>query len=313
MSILEIESLKMDKHEDKDTELTTSSHHIGEELYPNIVLYSNLFKDIDKSFSTLVQSTKNDEPALFNAWEPWSRFGEYLNPVSRQVDWHLSPINMDHLVLDSEIKRDQFDFMQELSNNIEISLRDYILRYDLDVDMSETIMDNDGNITTLWQKGHPAICRYNEGYEGKEELTMSYHSDYIREPIDSPGYKFAITILAYFNDNYDGGAIDFAIGKKLFKHKPKAGDILIFPSGNPSFLTEDGTVYLHSVDPITSGDSKYFLRMFMFKYSNGSEEWSAKEKEFGKEVWKSMQEEIMENFRQANLPRSFIEDGVRIK
>jgi hypothetical protein len=51
----------------------------------------------------------------------------------------------------------------------------------------------------------------------------------------------------------------------------------------------------------------------MFKYSNGSEEWAEKEAEFGKEVWKSMQEEIMENFRQANLPRSFIEDGVRIK
>jgi hypothetical protein len=303
----------MYNYEDKVDNMETIAESIGEELYPNIVLYRNLFKDIDKSFSTLVESTTSDDPALFNNWEPWSRFGEYLNPLSRQVDWHISPIKMDHIVLDSDIKRDQFSFMQELSNNVDLSIKDYISRYGLDVDMSETVIDNDGNTTTLWQKGHPAICKYNEGYEGKEELTMSYHSDYIREPIDSPGYKFAITILAYFNDNYEGGAIDFAIGKKLFKHKPKAGDILIFPSGNPDLLTEDGTVYLHSVDPITSGNSKYFLRMFIFKYSNGSEEWSEKEKEFGKEVWKSMQEEIMENFRQANLPRSSIEDGVRIK
>jgi hypothetical protein len=303
----------MNNSENKVTNLQNDSQSIGEELYPKIVLYRDLFKDINRSFSTLTESGTNDDPQLFNSWEPWSRFGEYLNPISKQVDWHLSPIKMDHLSVDSEIKKDQFDFMQELSNNVDLSLKDYISRYGVELDMSETVLDNDGNVTNLWQKGHPAICRYNEGYEGKEELTMSYHSDYIREPIDSPGYKFAITILAYFNDNYEGGAIDFAIGKKLFKHKPKAGDILIFPSGNPYFLTEDGTVYLHSVDPITSGDSKYFLRMFMFKYSNGSKEWLEKEKEFGKEVWASMQEEIMENFRQANLPRSYIEDGVRIK
>lgn len=284
-----------------------------EELYPKIVLYKNSFKNPQKMYSTLIESTTSKEEGFFSDWEPWSRFGEYLNPLSKQVDWHISPLKLDHLIADSDLKKDQLDFMKELMESVDRSIRSYISRYDLDVDMSKTEVDEDGSTITLWLKGHPAICKYEEGYEGKLELSMNYHSDYIREPIDSPGYKFAITILAYFNDNYEGGGIDFAIGKNLYRHKPTAGDILIFPSGNPHFLTENGTVYLHSVDPITSGENKYFLRMFLFKYSQPSEEWKQKEKEFGKDVWSQMQEKIMEKFREQNPQRHYIEDGVRIR
>lgn len=53
--------------------------------------------------------------------------------------------------------------------------------------------------------------------------------------------------------------------------------------------------------------------MFLFKYSQPSEEWKQKEKEFGKDVWSQMQEKIMEKFREQYPQRHYIEDGVRIR
>jgi hypothetical protein len=128
------------------------------------------------------------------------------------------------------------------------------------------------------------------------DLAMTYHSDYIREPITSPGYKFAITALAYFNDNYEGGEIDFIVDGEAYMYKPEAGDFLVFPSGHPDVLTKNGSVYIHGVMPAT-GESKYLSRMYWMKYSIGDQEWFDKEEEFGSETWLEMQSDIMQKFR----------------
>jgi hypothetical protein len=41
-------------------------------------------------------------------------------------------------------------------------------------------------------------------------------------------------------------------------------------------------------------------------------EWKEKEDEFGKEVWASMQEELLTKFRKENRQRIVIQDSVRI-
>ena len=45
-------------------------------------------------------------------------------------------------------------------------------------------------------------------------------------------------------------------------YKPEAGDVVVFPSGNPDYLSDDG-FYFHCVNRVTGGD-KYFLSIFNF-------------------------------------------------
>jgi hypothetical protein len=141
---------------------------------------------------------------------------------------------------------------------------------------------------------------------------MTYHSDYVRKPIRGPGYEFAITALTYFNDDYEGGEIDFLVYGEAYMYKPEAGDLLIFPSGHPDILTKDGKVYLHGVMPATKA-KKYINRMYWMKYYAGDKEWFEKEKEFGKDVWKEMQKGLIEEFESGLANKTDIGNARRIK
>ena len=50
------------------------------EVYPKIFVYKNVFKNIDKTYSQLKESS-GEEDGLFSPWTKWSHFGEYLNPT----------------------------------------------------------------------------------------------------------------------------------------------------------------------------------------------------------------------------------------
>lgn len=71
--------------------------------------------------------------------------------------------------------------------------------------------------------------------------------------IDShQGYKFVqFSTVIYLNDDYEGGEIFFP--NQDFCYKPKAGDIVLFPSG--------GTEYPHGVKEVTSG-KRYTIAMW---------------------------------------------------
>jgi hypothetical protein len=276
------------------------------EIYPKIVVYKNMFKDVSKMYETLKESTSNNEDRIFSKWSPWSRFGEYLNPPLLD-----NPVERaSSIETTTDIQQNQKEFIVELLENFYLATLDYAKRHGIDIDQEELTKDDQGNDIPLWQWVGPSIAKYKLVTE--DPIAMSYHSDFIREPITSPGYKFAITALAYYNDDYEGGEIDFVIDNELYKYKPEAGDYLVFPSGHPEILTKDGIVYLHGVLPAV-GTHKYLSRMYWMKYSPGDAEWFEKEKEFGKNKWAAMQEEIMENFRLAHPNRNEIVGGVRIK
>jgi hypothetical protein len=67
-------------------------------------------------------------------------------------------------------------------------------------------------------------------------------------------YNCTVSLVAYPNDNYDGGELEFTLQK--IKIKPQAGDLYIFPS---NFM------YPHRACPVTSG-IKYSL-VTMLDYS----------------------------------------------
>jgi len=280
------------------------------EIYPKIVVYKNIFKDIEKTYSVLKESAQNNEDRFFSEWTQWSKFGEYLNPVVLNHPHKLDYDNVSSIETKTETEGLQKELLLEVLKGFNDVTKHYTQHFGVEIEEDVYVKDDQENDIPLWQWVGPSIAKYKD--EIVDMVAMSYHSDYIWEPIISPGYKFAITALAYFNDDYEGGEIDFVIDKDLYKYKPEAGDYLVFPSGHPEILTKEGMVYLHGVLP-PIGPNKYLSRMYWMKYTKGAPEWYEKEKEFGKEVWASMQPEIMENFRLTHPNRNEILDGVRIK
>jgi hypothetical protein len=280
------------------------------EIYPNILVYKNMFKDIAKSYKVLTDSLVESEDRLFNPWTQWSIFGDYLNPIVPGFSASDKYGNLKNIDTLTEIQENQKNFALEMMENFHLVTEDYIKRYDIDIDLNKMSLDENENPTATWRWTGGTIGKYSISTE-ESPVGMRYHSDYMREQGSSPGYKFVITCTIYFNDDYEGGEIDFVMGDKLVKYKPEAGDLLVFPSGHPDYLTEDGMPYLHGVMP-SYNKNKFLARMYWQKYQKGTDEWYAKEKEFGKEVWASMQPELEKAFRDKYPQRSVIENGVRI-
>ena len=281
------------------------------EIYPKILVYKNMFKDISKSYKILTDSLTETEDRLFSPWTQWSIFGDYLNPIVPEFSMSDKYGNLKNIETKTQTQEDQKNFGIEMMENFHLVTEDYIKRYNIDVDLNATIVNDDGHTLPLWRWTGGTIGKYHVSNEN-EKHGMRYHSDYMREQGYAPGYKFIITCTIYFNDDYEGGEVDFAMGDKLVKYKPEAGDLLVFPSGHPDYLTEEGMPYLHGVMP-SYNKNKFLSRMYWQKYQQGTDEWYAKEKEFGKDVWKAMQPELEQRFREQHPQRAVIENGVRIK
>lgn len=276
------------------------------ELYPKIFVYKNLFKDIVKTTYFLKEE---DDESLFSSWSPWSEFGEYLNPLLKQNLENINDIE-EKLITNSPKQEEQKLAVLEMLKNFNLATRDYIKKNNVEFDDTEIIKTNNGENVELWRLSGPNIARYRTNIEAP--LAMTYHSDYVRKPIRGPGYEFAITALTYFNDDYDGGEIDFLVDGEAYMYKPEAGDLLIFPSGHPDILTKEGKVYLHGVMPATK-TSKYLNRMYWMKYYPGDKEWFEKEKEFGKDVWQEMQKGLIDEFNAALTNKTNIGNARRIR
>ena len=77
-----------------------------------------------------------------------------------------------------------------------------------------------------------------------------------------------------------GGEIEFYVdGEFVPAYKPEAGDIMVFPSGEP---------YYHGVRTATQGN-KYLIRNFMIYPYPGSPEWLANQIEYGAIKWLEME------------------------
>ena len=277
------------------------------EIYPKIFVYKNLLKDLSKTMAILKDEK---EDGLLSPWTQWSHFGEYLNPIFKD-HWHTMTIDhMRSVETKTEKEEEQKLAILEIFDNFYLATQDYMSRNNVEFAKDKKIINNEGKSLDQWITNGPAIARYRTDIDGP--IAMTYHSDYVREPIISPGYKFAITALTYFNDDYEGGEIDFIIDGEAYMYKPEAGDYLIFPSGHPDILTKEGQVYLHGVMP-AKGEKKYISRMYWMKYEVGEDKWFEKEAEFGKDVWEKMQPDIMQKFRDANPNKTNADKEKRIK
>lgn len=244
------------------------------ELHNNIIIYKNLISNPHGLINFFREN---------NQWRKWFTFGEIADINIQSFKFDNFPTSDEWEVLCQRSKNADYIFLNnrlvssqdlELANIFYNATRDYVNAYNVSF--------------PNWKFNTPSICMYKTNGGASEKLAMHFHTDYQQEKADAPGDKFAVTCTMYLNDDYDGGEIVFRIydehNSEEFKeisYKPVAGDVLVFPSGEP---------YYHAVNLVTSGE-KYFVRAFWQYEFAGTEEWLLNQEKYGAEVWAEMEKE----------------------
>ena len=240
------------------------------ELYPEVIVYKNMVPNPDKLIEILKKSENGifEDNSLFQEWEGWFHFGTQMSfPWMPDVSMQdLKDGRFPELIVD-DIKDGQREdeYVARLISSIFYHTTfDYIQRNNIEL--------------PNWQKMGLTICKYNR--DG-QDYAMAYHTDFDTAQPEKPGFKFGITFCLYINDNYSGGEPVFWHKEKevATEYKPYAGDVVIFPSGEPIY---------HGVRKITEGD-KYFIRLFWGWDDPGTQAWWENANKYGKEAWQKME------------------------
>jgi hypothetical protein len=251
------------------------------ELYPRVDVYRNVLKDPQALYQTMKKSEETSNGEYFlKTWDPWAKFGTYTQKK------HIDEVSEDVKSKDMFIQ--EKDFADQVQEAYDLVLLDYIKRHDVEL--------NPG-----WHFSGCSFSKYNDQIDILEnKMTMQYHTDFIIAERDMPGSKFQLTCTMYINDDYEGGDIEFFVDGKLINHKPKAGDILVFPSDEP---------YFHGVKTIYNGQ-KFFVRNFVMHPYEGSPEWLENQKKFGAVNW--MKKEFIRLEEDTKKNMKYVMDGVEI-
>lgn len=244
------------------------------ELEQNIWVYKNLFNDVNK---TLEYFIKNNE------WSKWYTFGDQSHTnFIETTRFESFPTQSEWNYLINKLKNNTNSIRNNrLASNFDLEIIDIFYK------TTKHYVDNHEINPTNWKIWSPMICRYYSDAGAGQNFAMAYHTDYQQEKSDAPGDKFVLTCNIYLNDNYDNGEIKFKIfynegdSPVEITYKPKAGDIIVFPSTPP---------YYHGVNKTYNGE-KFFVRGFWFQEFEGTKEWLENEQKFGKETWAKMEQE----------------------
>jgi hypothetical protein len=120
-------------------------------------------------------------------------------------------------------------------------------------EIKNPMTDDEATLGTIWQDAYNAQIPAVEDYCGAYNIRMNYWEvmnfiqygpgQHFQEHADHGfSYSATVSLVAYPNDEYDGGELVFP--KLNLSIKPKAGDLYIFPS---TYL------FSHLAAPVTSG------------------------------------------------------------
>jgi hypothetical protein len=236
-------------------------------------------------------------------WNGWFRFGSQVEvgsvvhgPLIKNTpefpsveEWHSS-------MVDVTIPSGNYDpYSQELAKSLYSASKFY-------VDYTKHTQSN-------WIMRPWVLAKYIPDVDmiDSDTLTMNYHTDYVLKDCESPGAKFAITAVFYPNDDYGSGEISFrVVGEqgvlKQIDYKPKAGDIVMFPSDHP---------YYHGVKRIT-GAPKYITRMYWQYEYTGSDDWHELNAKYGAEQFAELERQRLDNHN-LMLPTPYLRPIFSIK
>jgi 2OG-Fe(II) oxygenase superfamily len=260
--------------------MTENSEYI--EIYPKVFVYRNILKDSAKMYRVLNESDVDAEGKYFlKKWTPWAHFGTY------------SSIKEQHEIDQALINDQRFIEEKEVADEARRA-------YDLVLD--HYVKVNNVDLPDNWRFSGMSFSKYVDQIDTlSNNMTMQYHTDHITSQKDMPGEKFFITCTMYINDDYDGGDIEFYVDGNIVNHKPKAGDILVFPSTEP---------YYHGVKTIYNGQ-KFLVRAFIMHTFAGTKEWLDNQLKFGAYKWSKMEIERIEKEDPRNM--KYLQDGVPVE
>jgi hypothetical protein len=227
-------------------------------LDDNVIVFHNVLSDPDDYI---------DYYEEFGKWRGWYGFGRQIDSRVHSFRKHPTFPTWDEWLSVAKEAIDEGEddkYFLEVAEAFHLATKFYI--------------NHTGRVLPNWTCQPWGLARYipDQDLINSSELTMNYHTDYMTEDSESPGEKFGITAVLYPNDDYEGGEICFRIvGEeglaKEFCYKPKAGDLVVFPSNPP---------YYHGVKRI-NGAPKYITRLYWMYDFEGTSTWHTLKNKYG--------------------------------
>jgi hypothetical protein len=186
-----------------------------EELFPGLWLYRDVLKPEINAVQR-IEKTIEESQGLYTWKEATVGYREKVPEYRDCYDFKLN--KMDYPGKDKHMLEFD-DLWQDLYDAQKVALDDYSRNYNIEM--------------KYWEAMN--FIKYGPGQHFAE------HSDH------GWSYIATVSMVGYFNDDYEGGGLSF--GKLGVEVKPKAGDLFIFPS---TYL------FSHRAMPVLSGN-KYSL------------------------------------------------------
>lgn len=283
-------------------------------LMPLVVVYKDVFDNLDETMFLIKELEKKENENIIK-WETWRDFGilthlneegifssnnlsdekkqllKDANQLSKKLyktfykcydDYIENYVNSEFVnIYNEKAKRDPF-----MSNIFNDYVKNWNYKYDINPEIEEMNDENcwDYKINNLkdgWMSTSIDLVKYNKDYWNN--YILQYHVDDGNFKIN-PGPHSILSTLLYLNDDYDEGYVSFIneFDDTIINYKPKAGDLIVFPSNKPFF---------HAALP-AKNNNKYFARHFLTWNYLGSEEWHENNKKYDKDGWKLIQQHI---------------------
>jgi hypothetical protein len=240
----------MEKMSDFDIDYST--------LLDNVVVYSNVLKDYPEYLEKI-------KSISFDKWNDWNGCGYYL-PLESSL-YIGNPINYKSEAISETAENELYAEILTINNEIFGKTTNHFIK------LTNYKLPN-------WRNSSASLCCYfpfKNRNNKQTGLVLPFHTDFVQHEKNEPGIKHGITANLYINDDYVGGEILFLdkTTKEIVKYKPKAGDMVVFPSQDP---------YYHAVNEISEGH-KYFIRNFWHFAFEGTKEWHEEKAKYSEEEW----------------------------
>jgi len=213
---------------------------------PQIVIYQNAIE----SSNEIINYLEGNPRGIFNPWQDWYSQGYRTNLFIDKNNLYKHE--------DKELNRQNYIILN-LINSFEKIVSDYFNDFGQSKGMWPSFIKNWNKIKYRHDIYNIDFFKYeydkvkkNYKYENNN-LLLEYHVD---EFINlNKKEKHVVTVNFYLNDDYEGGEICMydSISKKVYRYKPKAGDVVIMPSTSPFY---HAVKYFHNKD-------RYFCRIFV--------------------------------------------------
>lgn len=256
-----------------------------EEIFPRIFVYKNLLPRHSQLYSDIkkIEESSNGN-YLITKWTDWFTYGTYCNVKNYEEIIDSITDSVQSCTKHEEYLRNIEAYMLERNvvDTIQSSNCIAISHY---IGINNVKLPDKSYITK------PNIAKYvadvMPNYSRNDSLAMQFHTDYRLGEWYWPQDNFLLTCTTYINDDYSGGEIIFSVKDNFIPYKPKAGEILVFPSGSPLYPeSPNRQPYFHATNSVKN-NPKYFIRNYVTYEYEGDSTWFENAHKYG-ENWKEI-------------------------